>query len=74
MSKLAWIGTGVMGKNMVLHLFCDEDQITVYNRTLAKAMPLAQQGATVASSVEEAVRDADFIFTIVGFPQDVEEV
>ena len=63
-----------MGKNMVLHLFCDEDQITVYNRTLAKAMPLAQQGATVASSVEEAVRDADFIFTIVGFPQDVEEV
>ena len=66
MSKLAWIGTGVMGKNMVLHLFCDEDQITVYNRTLAKAMPLAQQGATVASSVEEAVRDADFIFTIVG--------
>ena len=74
MSKLAWIGTGVMGKNMVLHLFCDEDQITVYNRTLAKAMPLAQQGATVASSVEEAVRDADFIFTIVGFPKDVEEV
>ena len=71
---LGFIGTGVMGKNMVLHLFCDEDQITVYNRTLAKAMPLAQQGATVASSVEEAVRDADFIFTIVGFPQDVEEV
>ena len=73
MSKIAWIGTGVMGASMVSHLICPEDSITVYNRTLSKAKALEPKGVHVAESVEEAVKDADFIFTIVGFPKDVEE-
>lgn len=74
MSKIAWIGTGVMGKSMVAHLQNDQDTITVYNRTASKAEQCKQWGMKVASTVEEAVQDADFIFTIVGFPRDVKEV
>ena len=73
MSKIAWIGTGVMGASMVCHLICPEDSITVYNRTRAKAEPLKEKGIHVADSIEEAVTDADFIFTIVGYPSDVRE-
>ena len=74
MSKIAWIGTGVMGKSMVSHLLNQGDEVTVYNRTAAKAEALKEKGAQVAYSVAEAVKDADLIFTIVGFPKDVEEV
>lgn len=74
MKNIAWIGTGVMGAGMVSHLLDGTDQITVYNRTAAKAEALAAKGAKVAYTVADAVRDADFIFTIVGFPKDVEEV
>ena len=74
MSKIAWIGTGVMGKSMVSHLLNQGDEVTVYNRTAAKAEALKEKGAQVAYTVADAVKDADLIFTIVGFPKDVEEV
>lgn len=74
MEKCAWIGTGVMGKSMVSHLLKAGYQVTVYNRTLSKAESLKEIGAKVSSTVEEAVMDADMIFTMVGYPKDVEEV
>ena len=66
MEKCAWIGTGVMGKSMVSHLLKAGYQVTVYNRTLSKAESLKEIGAKVSSTVEEAVMDADMIFTMVG--------
>ena len=48
MSKIAWIGTGVMGKSMVSHLLNQGDEVTVYNRTAAKAEALKEKGAQVA--------------------------
>jgi 3-hydroxyisobutyrate dehydrogenase len=48
--------------------------MTVYSRTPGKAQPLVDRGARWASSPREAARDADIIFTMVGFPNDVREV
>jgi len=45
--------------------------MTVFNRTLSKCDPLAQLGATVASSPREVAQQSDIIFSIVGFPKDV---
>lgn len=73
MKKIAWIGTGVMGKPMALHLAKNGHNLTVYNRTHEKALALKEH-CEVATSIAEAVKDADVIFTIVGMPYDVEEV
>ena len=48
--------------------------MTVYNRTKAKAKPLINKGATWANSPAEVAEKSAIIFTIVGFPNDVEEV
>jgi len=72
--KIAFIGTGVMGKSMAGHLLSAGHDLTVYNRTKSKAQELVDGGAAWADSPGEAAKDAEVVFTIVGFPQDVEEV
>lgn len=75
MSKVAWIGTGVMGASMAKNLLKCGHEVTMYNKTLAKAQKVHDEaGGVVATSIQEAVKDADYIFTIVGYPKDVEEV
>lgn len=71
--KIGWIGTGVMGAPMAGHLAAAGHTVTVYNRTRSRAEALAPT-CRVASTIREAVADADFVFSIVGFVQDVEEV
>lgn len=73
MKKIAWIGTGVMGHAMVSHLISAGYPVTVFTRTKAKALDLAEK-ATVVDSIAEAVKDADVVISIVGYPQDVESV
>ena len=73
-SKVAFIGTGVMGASMVGHLLRAGAAVTVYTRTKAKADALVAQGARWADSPAAAVRDASVVFTMVGYPSDVEEV
>ncbi len=73
MKKIAWIGTGVMGHAMVSHLISAGYPVTVYTRTKAKALDLTEK-ATVVDSIAEAVKDADVVISIVGYPQDVESV
>lgn len=73
MNKVAWIGTGVMGKPMAYHLADNGFDVTVYNRTYEKAVSMSDR-CRVAKTIAEAVTDADFVFTIVGFPSDVEDV
>ncbi len=73
MKKIAWIGTGVMGHAMVSHLITAGYPVTVFTRTKAKALDLAVK-ATVVDSIAEAVKDADVVISIVGYPHDVESV
>lgn len=73
MKKIAWIGTGVMGHAMVSHLISAGYPVTVHTRTKAKAFDLTGK-ATVVDSIAEAVKDADVVISIVGYPSDVESV
>lgn len=74
MSKLiGWIGTGVMGSSMATHLMNAGYKVRVHNRTKSKALPLVQQGAKWCESAADATEGADIVFSIVGFPKDVEE-
>lgn len=71
--KIAWIGTGVMGAPMASHLARAGYEVKAYNRTYSKAKAL-EPLITACSTIEEAVKDAEIVFSIVGFPKDVEEV
>ncbi len=53
--RVSLIGTGLMGYAMVERLLERGHEVTVWNRTRAKAEPLAGQGATVAASAAEAI-------------------
>ena len=72
--SIGWIGTGVMGAAMMARLQQDGHKGIVYNRTKEKAQPLLEAGATWANSPAAVAEQADIIFTIVGFPEDVWEV
>lgn len=74
MTHVAWIGTGVMGGPMALHLQKNGYQVKAYNRSREKSRALAPQGVIPCDTIAEAVRDADYVFTIVGYPRDVEQV
>lgn len=70
--KIAWIGTGVMGAPMATHIANGNYDVKAFNRTYAKAEKL-EPLITATKTIEEAVKDADIVFTIVGYPKDVEE-
>ena len=72
--SIGWIGTGVMGASMAGHLIEAGHDLTVYNRTRARAEPLLEVGAVWAGSPGEVAERADVTFAIVGFPADVREV
>ena len=76
MSKVAWIGLGVMGYPMAGHLKTrGGHDVTVFNRTRAKAEAfIAQFGGRLAATPAEAADGADFVFTCVGNDQHLREV
>jgi 3-hydroxyisobutyrate dehydrogenase len=76
MAKVAFIGLGVMGYPMAGHLKVKGGhQVTVYNRTAAKAGKWAEQfGGGAAATPAEAAKDADFVFTCVGNDDDLRSV
>jgi 3-hydroxyisobutyrate dehydrogenase len=59
------IGLGSMGTGIAQNILKAGFDLTVYNRTVAKAEPLAKLGAKVASSISEAARDAELVISIV---------
>jgi 3-hydroxyisobutyrate dehydrogenase len=73
MKKIAWIGTGVMGRPMAEHVRRAGYEVVVYNRSPEKAIVMAPF-VKVASTISECVKDADVIFSIVGYPSDVRAV
>ena len=74
MKKIGWIGTGVMGKSMCRRLMKAGFPVAVYNRTRSKASELVDEGAVWCASPQEVAAKCEVLFTIVGFPNDVEEV
>jgi 3-hydroxyisobutyrate dehydrogenase len=76
MSKVAWIGLGVMGYPMAGHIRSKGGyELTVYNRTASKADEwVAKFGGKAAATPAEAARDADFVFACVGNDDDLRAV
>ena len=76
MSKIAWIGLGVMGYPMAGHLkMRGHHDVVVFNRTRKRAEAwVAEFGGTAAHTPAAAARDADFIFTCVGNDDDLRQV
>ncbi|RLB19698.1 MAG: NAD(P)-dependent oxidoreductase, partial [Deltaproteobacteria bacterium] len=72
--RIGWIGTGVMGVAMAGHVQKGGHDLFIYNRTKDKAKPLMENGGTWCESPAEVASNAEVVFTIVGFPKDVEEV
>jgi 3-hydroxyisobutyrate dehydrogenase len=72
--KIGFIGTGVMGNAICLHLIRAGHQLYIYNRTKSKANNLISCGANWCITPQKVTEAADLIFTMVGFPSDVEEV
>ena len=73
-TRIGWIGTGVMGRSMCGHLIEAGHSVTVYSRTRGRAQPLLDRGAAWAETPALVARDADVVFTMVGYPADVREV
>lgn len=74
MNKISFIGVGIMGKSMVRNLMKAGFELHIYARTKAKVEDVIAEGAVFHDSIGECVSDTDAVITIVGFPQDVEEV
>lgn len=72
--RIGFIGTGVMGASIVKHLLNAGHEVTVYTRTRSKAEALVALGANWAETPAQASKEQDIIFTMVGYPNDVEEV
>ena len=72
--KIAWIGTGVMGESMAGHLLDAGHELYVYNRTVSKTENLVNRGAKLLTEIKDAPLNADVVFTMVGYPKDVEGV
>jgi 3-hydroxyisobutyrate dehydrogenase len=73
-TRVGWIGTGVMGTSMCGHVLAAGYVVRVFNRTPAKIQPLVERGATAAANPAEVAAESDVVFTIVGYPADVESV
>jgi 3-hydroxyisobutyrate dehydrogenase-like beta-hydroxyacid dehydrogenase len=71
--RIGWIGIGRMGYAMAARLAKQGADLTVWNRTRAKAAPLAKHGAKIASALSELAA-CDIVFVMVSTWDDVREV
>ncbi len=75
MAKLAFLGLGVMGYPMAGHLAAKGHDVTVYNRTTAKAEAwVKQHGGAMATTPKAAAEGADFVMACVGNDDDLRSV
>ena len=75
MSKVSFIGLGVMGYPMAGHISKGGHEVTVFNRTISKAEKwIKDYKGKLAKTPKEAANEADFIFTCVGNDDDLREV
>ncbi len=75
MAKVAFLGLGVMGYPMAGHLVKAGHEVTVFNRTTAKAEAWAKEhGGAFGATPKEAVQGADFVMCCVGNDDDLRQV
>jgi len=75
MAKVAFLGLGVMGFHMAGHLACEGHEVSVYNRSPAKAELWCDEFAgDCAATPREAVQGAEFVMTCVGNDDDLRSV
>lgn len=74
MSKIGWVGTGVMGLSMSKRLMDAGHQLYISTRTRSRAKALEDAGAVWCDQPKDVAEQADVVFTIVGYPKDVEQV
>lgn len=74
MTDIAFIGLGIMGSPMAVHLADAGHSVAGYNRTPDKAQPLVDAGGRAAESIADAVRDAEVVCVMVPDSPDVEAV
>jgi 3-hydroxyisobutyrate dehydrogenase len=75
MAKVAFLGLGVMGFPMAGHLAAKGHQVTVYNRSAAKAAAwVAKHGGGAAATPREAAAGAEFIIACVGNDDDLRQI
>ncbi|MGE7624841.1 NAD(P)-dependent oxidoreductase [Viridibacillus sp. NPDC096237] len=71
---IGFVGTGVMGSSIIKHFLHAGHNVNIYTRTRGKASPLIELGAKWFQTAGEVASHSNIIFTMVGYPQDVEEV
>ncbi|MFX3674287.1 MAG: NAD(P)-dependent oxidoreductase [Paenisporosarcina sp.] len=69
-----FVGTGVMGKSIVKHLLTAGHDVSIYTRTKEKANELIDLGAKWSQTPGEVATNSNVVFTMVGYPSDVQEV
>ena len=72
--KISFIGTGLMGFPMAKNLLLKKLDLKIFSRTLEKAKPLEEFGGKITSSLSEAVKNTDIIFTMLTDDKAVERV
>jgi 2-hydroxy-3-oxopropionate reductase len=72
--NLAFIGLGIMGRPMALHLMGGGHGMRVFARRAEAMQPLVDAGAVACSSPADAARGAEVVFTIVSDTPDVQQV
>ena len=73
-TRVGWIGTGVMGRSMCGHLLKAGYPVSLHTRTREKAAELLAAGAAWCATPRDVAQRSDIVFTMVGFPSDVEQV
>ncbi len=74
MSNIGWVGIGVMGRSMCGHLLAAGHTLRVHTRTRASAESLLAAGAQWCDRPGDVARGSEFVFSIVGYPEDVRSV
>jgi 2-hydroxy-3-oxopropionate reductase len=74
MSKVAFLGLGIMGAPMAVNLVRAGFDVVGWNRTASKAAPVIEAGGTAAATPAEAVDGADYILSILDSGPVVREV
>ena len=74
MAKIGFLGLGEMGRPMASRLLRAGHVLTVWNRGAERTVPLAEEGAMVASSPAKVAAGADFVITMLATPEALEQV
>jgi 2-hydroxy-3-oxopropionate reductase len=74
MTNIAFIGLGIMGSPMAVHLANAGHRVAGYNLDMERAKPLVEAGGLAAASIADAVKDADVVCVMVPDSPDVELV